>query len=48
VLVTGDVTHRGRLREWAAFEKAFEPLIESGRLTAVPGNHDRLGDDMAT
>jgi 3',5'-cyclic AMP phosphodiesterase CpdA len=46
VLVTGDVTHKGRWREWATFERTFEPLIASGRLTAVPGNHDRLGDDM--
>src|SRR6185503_21221533 len=46
VLLTGDVTHRGRWREWATFERLFEPLLGSGRLTAVPGNHDRLGDDL--
>jgi metallophosphoesterase superfamily enzyme len=46
VLVTGDVTHRGRRREWLAFERTFAPLLESHRLTVVPGNHDRLGDDM--
>lgn len=46
VLVTGDVTHRGRRREWQAFERTFAPLLESHRLTVVPGNHDRLGDDM--
>ena len=46
VVVTGDITHRGRLREWQRFERAFAPLAELGRLTVVPGNHDRLGDDV--
>jgi Icc protein len=45
VLLTGDVTHRGRAAELAAFERMFEPLRD--RLTAVPGNHDRMGDDVA-
>ena len=44
VVVTGDVTHRGRRRELARFEEIFAPLRD--RLTAIPGNHDRLGDDM--
>jgi Icc protein len=46
VLVTGDVTHRGRVREWEQFNETFAPLIASGRLTVIPGNHDRLGDDL--
>jgi 3',5'-cyclic AMP phosphodiesterase CpdA len=46
VVVTGDVTHRGRRRELARFEETFAPLRESGRLTVIPGNHDRLGDDL--
>jgi 3',5'-cyclic AMP phosphodiesterase CpdA len=46
VLVTGDVTNRGRLRELAAFERAFAPLLEAGAVTVIPGNHDRLGDDL--
>jgi len=46
VLVTGDVTNRGRLRELAAFERAFAPLLDAGRVTVIPGNHDRLGDDL--
>jgi Icc protein len=46
VLVTGDVTHRGRRREWALFEDTFERLLARGRVTVVPGNHDRLGDDL--
>jgi predicted phosphodiesterase len=45
VLVTGDVTNRGRAAEHARFERIFAPLRE--RLVLVPGNHDRLGDDMA-
>jgi 3',5'-cyclic AMP phosphodiesterase CpdA len=43
VLVTGDVTHRGRRAELAAFEAIFAPLRD--RTVVVPGNHDRLGDD---
>ncbi len=44
VLVTGDVTHRGRRGEFAAFEALFAPL--RGRTVVVPGNHDRLGEDV--
>jgi Icc protein len=47
VLVSGDVTHRGLAGELARFEAMFRPLIEAGRLTVVPGNHDRLGEDAA-
>jgi 3',5'-cyclic AMP phosphodiesterase CpdA len=43
VLVSGDVTHRGRLEELADFRRIFAPIQE--RLAVVPGNHDRLGDD---
>ncbi|GEJ56451.1 metallophosphoesterase family protein [Anaeromyxobacter diazotrophicus] len=43
VLLTGDVTHRGRRAELATFERLFAPL--AARLVVVPGNHDRLGDD---
>jgi 3',5'-cyclic-AMP phosphodiesterase len=43
VLVTGDVTHRGRSSELATFERLFAPLRD--RVLVVPGNHDRLGDD---
>lgn len=43
VLVTGDVTHRGRAAELDAFEELFAPLRD--RTVVVPGNHDRLGDD---
>jgi 3',5'-cyclic-AMP phosphodiesterase len=43
VVVTGDVTHRGRLDELATFRRAVAPIED--RLTVVPGNHDRLGED---
>jgi 3',5'-cyclic AMP phosphodiesterase CpdA len=45
VLVTGDVTHRGRLEELAHFRRIVAPVQE--RLVVVPGNHDRLGEDAA-
>ncbi|MBC8068814.1 MAG: metallophosphoesterase [Deltaproteobacteria bacterium] len=47
VVVTGDVTERGEAAELERFLEVFEPLSRSGRLTVVPGNHDRLGDDVA-
>lgn len=46
VVVSGDVTDRGRAHEYARFETLFAPLAATGRLTVVPGNHDRLGDDV--
>lgn len=46
VLVTGDLTHRGRAAELRAFEDAFAPLLERGRVVIVPGNHDRAGEDV--
>ena len=46
VVVTGDLTHRGRASELALFWRIFAPLTARGRLTVVPGNHDRLGDDL--
>jgi 3',5'-cyclic AMP phosphodiesterase CpdA len=48
VLVTGDVTHRGLRAELETFQDAFSPLLEQGRVIVVPGNHDRLGDDVAS
>jgi 3',5'-cyclic AMP phosphodiesterase CpdA len=47
VLLTGDVTHRGLAAELRRYERIFAPLLDSGRLLAVPGNHDRMGDDAA-
>lgn len=43
VVVTGDVTHRGRPEELALFEQLFAPLLAQGRVTLVPGNHDLVG-----
>lgn len=45
VLVSGDLTHRGRVEELRTFRRIFAPL--RGRVALVPGNHDRLGDDAA-
>jgi 3',5'-cyclic AMP phosphodiesterase CpdA len=47
VVVTGDVTHWGRVAEFARFRAAFAELERAGVLILVPGNHDRLGDDVA-
>jgi Icc protein len=46
VVVTGDITDAGRVQSFQTFERVFAPLIEQGRVTIVPGNHDRLGDDV--
>ncbi len=48
VVVTGDITAHGRLTEWATFRELFAPLGRTGRLTVVPGNHDRGTDDAAS
>ena len=45
VVVTGDLTENGRNGEYAEFNRIFAPLRDAGRLTVVPGNHDRLEDD---
>jgi 3',5'-cyclic AMP phosphodiesterase CpdA len=44
LLLTGDVTHRGLRSELRRFRDIFEPVLD--RMIAVPGNHDRLGDDL--
>jgi Icc protein len=46
VVVTGDIADGGRQRELELFRAAFAELLEQGRMTIVPGNHDRLGDDV--
>lgn len=45
VVVTGDITHRGRCRDLELFFDIFAPFERAGRLTVVPGNHDRNGED---
>lgn len=47
VVVTGDLTNRGRREELSRFHEIFAPLHAARRLTLVPGNHDRLGHDVA-
>ncbi len=46
VIVTGDVTQSGKAEELALFRAIFAPLLKAGRLVAVPGNHDRMNDDV--
>jgi len=48
VILTGDVTHTGRRDELRRFREIFRPLLASDRLLVVPGNHDRLNDDVST
>src|SRR5260370_21603435 len=44
VVITGDVTHRGRLAELRRFEENFEPLPQLEKGTGGPGEHDPLGE----
>jgi predicted phosphodiesterase len=46
VVVTGDVTEHGRRSEFERFLAVFDGFAHRGQLTVVPGNHDRLGDDV--
>ena len=46
VIVSGDVTERGRAGDCVRFERLVAPLSARGRVSVVPGNHDRLGDDV--
>jgi 3',5'-cyclic AMP phosphodiesterase CpdA len=45
VVVTGDLTHQGANAEYRRFREVFAPFLDTGRLTFIPGNHDRPGDD---
>jgi 3',5'-cyclic AMP phosphodiesterase CpdA len=45
VVVTGDLTQSGRSEEYALFLEIFDPLLRRGKVTVVPGNHDRGNDD---
>lgn len=42
-MLTGDVTHTGRAHEAMRFEIDFASLMH--KMTVVPGNHDRQGED---
>lgn len=46
VVVTGDLTHQGANAEYRRFREIFSPFLDTGRLTFIPGNHDRPGDDV--
>ncbi|AGC46536.1 hypothetical protein MYSTI_05255 [Myxococcus stipitatus DSM 14675] len=46
VVVTGDLTHQGLREEYRRFLDIFSPLLDVGRLTFIPGNHDRPGNDV--
>ena len=47
VVLTGDVTHSGRIDEYELYLALFGPLLREQRLTVIPGNHDRSGEDVA-
>ena len=47
VVVTGDLTHRGRMGELSVFWRIFSCFRDRDRLTIIPGNHDCLGDDIS-
>ena len=44
VLLTGDLTALGDATEFSQVRSLFAPLLAEGRLTVVPGNHDRYTD----
>lgn len=46
VIVTGNITHDGKRDQWTLFQDLFAPLLREHRLIAVPGDRDRLGDDL--
>ena len=43
VVVTGDITDGGQFEQLACFRRLTAPIAD--RLTVVPGNHDRIGED---
>ncbi len=45
-VVTGDVTHGGRASEMRRFAEIFHPLLSRGRMSVIPGNHDRLRHEV--
>lgn len=47
VVISGDVTDRGRWEEYERFWTCLAPLRQVAEVSVVPGNHDRLGQDVA-
>jgi 3',5'-cyclic AMP phosphodiesterase CpdA len=43
VVVTGDVTNGGSAKEIRRFHDIFRPLLATGKISVIPGNHDRVG-----
>jgi Icc protein len=43
VVVTGDITDGGQFDQLASFRRLTAPIAD--RLTVVPGNHDRIGEN---
>lgn len=44
IVVTGDVSALGHEDEVGPVEELLRPLLQAGRLTVIPGNHDRYTD----
>lgn len=48
VVATGDITDGGSRADYAVFQEIFRHWIKKERLTVVPGNHDRLGQNCGS
>lgn len=46
-IITGDITEHGLSSEFNLFKDIFAAFFETGRISLVPGNHDRLNDEAA-
>ncbi len=47
VILTGDLTAMGDEEEFLAVEPSLRHLLRAGRVTIIPGNHDRYTDGSA-
>lgn len=45
IMLTGDITDTGKQQQWDKFQEIFKELMN--KIVLVPGNHDRVGDDVA-
>lgn len=46
-VVTGDLTEHGLNSEFRLFQSIFSTQLEAKKFTIIPGNHDRLNDEVA-
>jgi 3',5'-cyclic AMP phosphodiesterase CpdA len=46
-VITGDITEHGLNSEFRLFQSIFSAQLEAGKITVIPGNHDRLIDGVA-